>query len=230
VAAKFGLGRGLDALLPIEQGQAWQDEGAAKSDKDGVLSLRLDAILVDPAQPRKHFDEEALAELSDSIREHGVIQPIIVDAVEDDGGPRYRIIAGERRYRAAALAGLHEIPALLRDYSGGERLEVAIIENIQRTDLNPIEEAEAYKRLMDSGGLSQEAAAAKLGKNRSTMANTLRLLKLPLPVRQALVVGTISAGHARALLSLESPEAQARLFAEIQDAGLSVREAEKRAA
>jgi len=189
--------------------------------------ISLDKLTANPGQPRKHFDKTELEELAASIKQHGIIQPIIVD--EDKNGG-YVIVAGERRSRAARMAGLQEVPVILRNYSSQKRLEVALIENIHRSDLNPIEEAAAYKQLMENGGLSQDEAAERVGKNRSTVANTLRLLKLSLPMREALETGALSAGHARAILSLSRPADQEKLFAEITAKGLSVRAAEKRAA
>jgi ParB family chromosome partitioning protein len=193
----------------------------------GEILIPLDQIEANPAQPRKAFDEAALQELADSIREHGIIQPIIV---EKTGDRRYTIVAGERRFRAAKLAGLTEVPALLRDYSEGKRMEISLIENIQRTDLNPVEEASAYRHLMEAAGLSQDEVAARVGKNRSTVTNALRLLRLPLPMLGSLESGAISSGHARALLSVRSGEDQETLYREILAGGISVREAEKRAA
>jgi ParB family chromosome partitioning protein len=201
-------------------------EDAAPPAGAGEIRVPLDRITANPDQPRKHFDEEALRELADSIREHGVIEPPIV---EDAGDGTWVLIAGERRVRAARLAGLETVPVLVRVFTEAERMEVALIENIQRSDLNPVEEAAAYKRLMEISGLSQEEVAARVGKNRSTVTNTLRLLKLPDTMREALASGALSPGHGRALLSLgEGPEQEA-LFREITGGGLSVREAEKRA-
>ncbi|MDR0655633.1 MAG: ParB/RepB/Spo0J family partition protein [Treponema sp.] len=191
------------------------------------LLVPLSSLKPNPGQPRKHFDEESLRELADSIREHGIIQPIIA---ENAGDGSYIIIAGERRSRAAALAGLAEVPVILRSYPELERLEISLIENVQREDLNPIEEASAYKTLMEISGLSQEEAALRVGKNRSTVANALRLLKLPVPVQESLAKGELSSGHARAILMVNQAEKQALLFREILSKSLSVREAEKQAA
>jgi ParB family chromosome partitioning protein len=231
MARKFGLGKGLDALLPLGDGE----EGASNTAGNeswkgetwkGETFLALDKINANPGQPRKTFGEEALNELAASIREHGVIQPILV---EEDQGGSYTIIAGERRARAARLAGLSEIPAIIRNYSDEKRLVVSIIENIQRSDLDPVEEAQAYKQLMEMSGLSQEEAADRVGKNRATLANALRLLKLPAAMQEALKTGTISPGHARALLSVEETAARKSLFEEIQRNALNVRETENRA-
>jgi ParB family chromosome partitioning protein len=234
VASKHGLGRGLSALLPKDE-----DLPAGLGEKPGpvaapgtapgeqALKIPLEKIKPNPNQPRKHFDEGDLAELADSIRSHGILQPLLV---EDDGAGRWIIVAGERRWRAARLAGLAEVPAFVRNYSEEKRREVALIENVQRADLNPMEEAGAYKALMDLTGLSQDDIAGRVGKNRSTVANALRLLKLPPAAREALEKGDITAGHGRALLSVNNEAARERLLAEILQKGLSVREVETRAA
>ncbi len=188
--------------------------------------VSIHSLRGNPEQPRRNFDESALLELSASIREHGIIQPILV---EDDGAGGYLIVAGERRFRAAKLAGLEEVPVLVRSFSDAKRLEVALVENVQRSDLNPIEEAEAYRKLMDLTGLSQDGVAEKVGKSRSTVANALRLLKLPSDVREAIAAGALTPGHARAVLSVDTPEGQRSLFATIVAEGISVREAERMA-
>jgi ParB family chromosome partitioning protein len=188
--------------------------------------LATDRLAPNPGQPRKHFDETELQELADSINEHGVIVPIIA---ADTGGGSYIIIAGERRTRAARMAGLSEVPAIIRDYTDQKQMEVSLIENIQRSDLNPIEEATAYKNLMDFSSLSHEELAAKVSKNRSSVTNALRLLKLPAEVQKSLENGTLSAGHAKALLSVTDKKLREKLFKEITAKGLSVREAEKKA-
>jgi ParB family chromosome partitioning protein len=189
--------------------------------------IPLDKLEANPGQPRKHFDEEALRELADSIREHGIIEPIIA---QDTGNGSYLIVAGERRTRAARLLGLSEVPVILRDYTEEKRLEVSLIENVQRADLNPIEEAAAYRQLMELTGLSQDAVAARVGKNRSTVANALRLLRLSPEIQKALEENALSPGHARAILSVPGKTGQDKLFREILQGSLSVREAEKRAA
>jgi len=221
VAAKFGLGKGLDALL------AGTEADETRPESSGELRLSLDSLKANPNQPRRIFDEEALQELAASIREHGIIQPIIV---EDSGTGTYIIVAGERRSRAARIAGLKEVPVVIRNYSDERRLEVALIENVQREDLNPIEEASAYKRLMEITNLSQEDVAARVGKNRSTVANALRLLKLPEDMQGALSAGQLTSGHARAILSVVNPADQRILFGRILAESVSVREAEKYAA
>jgi ParB family chromosome partitioning protein len=238
VAPKQRLGKGLDALFSggfDGDGDAGKGPDAGKSPDTGIsggtrggeLFLSPDKLLPNPGQPRKSFDEAGLRELADSIREHGIIQPVIA---EDRGDGTYIIIAGERRTRAARMAGLAEIPVIVRNYSEAKRMEVSLIENIQRTDLNPVEEAAAYRALMDLTGLSQDEVAARVGKNRSTVANALRLLKLPPQMRGALEDGRMSPGHARAVLSLESAADREALFKRITAGGISVREAEQAAA
>jgi ParB family chromosome partitioning protein len=236
VAPKSALGKGLAALLPDDEdlpaglGEAPSPaHGAAPGTipDEQALKIPLEKLKPNPGQPRKYFDDEELAELADSIRVHGIIQPLLV---EDAGDGTWIIVAGERRWRAARLAGLAEAPVLVRSYSEEKRQEISLIENIQRTDLNPMEEAAAYKRLMDFSGLSQDEAAARVGKNRSTVANALRLLKLPATARDAIAKGSLTAGHGRAILSVDGEAAQERLLAELLRQGLSVRDAEKRAA
>jgi len=234
VAVKRGLGKGLSALLPSEVEEGSGDfpieTGAADAEtgKTGVLMVSTESLLPNPGQPRKNFDPEKLAELADSIRLQGVIQPVIA---EDSGDGTYVIIAGERRVRAARIAGLSEVPVILRESSSDEkRVEAALTENIQRSDLNPIEEAAAYKQLMEIESLGQDEIAARVGKNRATVANALRLLKLPAEMQASLQKDELSPGHARAILSVPGAKEQAALFREIIKKGLSVREAEKRAA
>lgn len=217
-AAKIqrGLGRGLGALL----GDA--AEGAATSERDEVRSLRLSQIDPNREQPRSRFDQDALRELADSIRAVGVLQPIIVRK----SGERYEIIAGERRFRAARLAGLDEIPAIVRDWDEQKRLEAALIENLQRDDLNPIEEAVGVKRLMEAASLTQERVAERLGKSRPAVANLLRLLTLPEDVQKMLVDGRLSAGHARALVAVD-PARQVQLANLAVQHSWSVRQLER---
>ena len=205
------MGRGLDALM------GEQPESAASA---GVAEIPLHEIDTSGDQPRVRFAEEPLAELTRSIADHGVLQPILVERV----GRRYRIIAGERRFRAAGRAGLPRIPAVVRAPEEDDRLTLALIENIQREDLTPLEEAQAYRRIIDLTGISQEELAARVGKHRSTVANSLRLLGLPEEMRKALTEGSMSAGHARAVLMIPDPGERQRLFARLQQ--LSVREAE----
>lgn len=174
-------------------------------------------------QPRKQFDDASLKELADSIAEHGVIQPLLVRPI---GGGIYQIVAGERRWRASRLAGLTEVPAVVRELSDSETMEIALVENLQREDLDPIEEAEGIAQLIETYSLTQEAAAQKLGKSRPAVANALRLLHLPQPVREMIRQGKLTQGHARALLSLDDPDAILSAAQEIAEKGLSVREAE----
>ncbi|GHT49697.1 chromosome partitioning protein ParB [Spirochaetia bacterium] len=220
---KFGLGDGVEALFGAKTDVSATPSLANGGNGNGEITISIDKIRANPGQPRKTFDDAALHELSDSIRENGVIQPIIV---EESGDGEYSIIAGERRFRASKLAGLDVIPALVRNYTPDERYAVSLIENIQREDLNPIEEALAYKTLMENANLSQDEAAARVGKNRSTLANAMRLLKLPKNIQDSLVEGEITAGHARAVLSVETAAMQKRVFEKIVALKLSVREAE----
>jgi ParB family chromosome partitioning protein len=243
MAHKPGLGRGLAALLPEDDDntpidleiettgkkQLIHEPGALRG---SVVQLAVDRLVPNPDQPRKNFDLTELQELADSITRLGIIEPIIVADAGDSvtmGDGSYIIIAGERRTRAARLAGLTEVPAIVCDYSDQQRLEVSLIENIQRSDLNPIEEATAYKNLMDFSQLSQEELAVRVGKSRSAVTNALRLLKLAADMQKSVEIGDISPGHARALLSVMEKKQREQLFKEIIDKGLSVREAEKRA-
>ena len=212
---KKGLGRGLSALL----GEAPRPAEEVAARRDGVREVEVARIRPNPAQPRQQFDEDSLAELAESIGRHGVLQPILVRPVE--GG--YELIAGERRWRAAQRARLHSIPALVREHDDGSSAELALIENVQREDLNAIEEAEGYKALIDRFGHTQDNAAKIVGKSRSHVANLLRLLDLPEAVRLMLLRGDISMGHARAIATAPDPEDLAR---EIVAKGLSVRQAE----
>jgi ParB family chromosome partitioning protein len=226
--SKRGLGRGLDALLgpgaPPPAVSAETTPGTPGSlPQSGVRELDIDLIAPNPEQPRTHFEPEKLRELADSIREHGIIQPLVVGR-EPGGG--YRLIAGERRLQAARLAGLQMVPVVFRDAESGHLLELALIENIQRADLNPIEEALAYRRLTNEYGMTQEEAARRVGKSRAAIANAMRLLSLEPEIRRSLVSGELSEGHARALLGV--PEGRTRLAAwqEVLRRKLSVRETE----
>jgi len=192
----------------------------------GTVQLPPDKLVPNPGQPRKNFNETELQELADSIKTYGIIQPVIA---ADAGDGTFIIIAGERRTRAAVLAGLDTLPVIIRDYTDQKRLEVSLVENIQRTDLNPIEEASAYKNLMDFSGLSQDELALRVGKNRSTVANALRLLNLPVEIQKSIEEGKVSSGHARTLLSVSDTAAREKLYREILAGDVSVREAEKRA-
>ena len=217
VKKKFGpLGRGLDALITTEDVRT---EGSST-----INEIAINLIDANPNQPRREFDPEALQELADSIAEIGIIQPITLRKMEDG---RYQIIAGERRWRASQLAKLPTIPAYIRTADDENVMEMALIENIQRQDLNAVEIALAYQHLIDQYGLTQEKLAERVGKKRTTIANFLRLLKLPAPVQVALQNHKIDTGHARALLSLEDPKLQVRFFKEIQQKGYSVRKVEE---
>jgi ParB family chromosome partitioning protein len=236
---QFGLGRGLGALIPegdlepvqVEAGEAQAGSaqgsgpGAAAGNavERGLLRLPLGNIEPNPDQPRKVFAPESISELAESIKRHGLIQPIIV---EDVGEDMYRIVAGERRWRAAGEAGLLEIPVIVRNFSPEKRLEIALIENVQREDLNPVEEAEAYRAIMELTNCTQEEVADKVGKSRPAVANALRLLRLPPAGLDALKAGKISSGHARALLSVQDPGQREFLLARLLTEELSVRQAE----
>lgn len=212
---KFGLGRGLEALIP----------GGDTPPPSGVLDIALSSISPNPRQPRTHFDEGEISELTASIQEHGVIQPIIVS--QDDEGLNYVLIAGERRWIAAQHAGLEYIPAIVRQVNEQQQIELALIENIQRSDLNPLEAAEAYRQLSDEFRLSHDAISARVGKSRTAITNTLRLLKLPPEVKKALIENRISEGHARTLLSLPTSQSQIAALQTILAKDLTVRQAEQ---
>lgn len=221
---KGGLGKGLEALFSdvSMSGLPIKTENEAQSLREGVLEVKLNEIDTNPAQPRKQFDAASLEELAASLKQSGVIQPLIVRK----NGERYIIIAGERRYRAARIAGLETIPVLVRDYKDDEIMEVALIENIQRADLNPIEEAAGIKLLMEQHDLTQEEVAERLGKSRPSIANSVRLLTLSEPVLAYLRAGRLSAGHARCLVAVEDKPLQAALAERIVTEQLSVRQTE----
>jgi ParB family chromosome partitioning protein len=222
---KRGLGRGLGALFEDEESTFAASAPAQGGEAAGPRrTLGVDQLQPGKYQPRQHIDSERIAELAESIAVHGVIQPLVVRPV---GEGRYEIIAGERRWRAAQEAQLHEVPVVIRDFGDEEALEVALIENLQREDLGPLEEALGYQRLMEEFRHTQDKLALAVGKSRSHVANTLRLLALPQPIQLLLRQGKLSAGHARALITAENPEALAR---EIVEQGLSVRETERRTA
>jgi ParB family transcriptional regulator, chromosome partitioning protein len=246
-----GLGRGLDALIgrpappPVDVGEAGASTegmnrgaehgaggvGGAGSAGDGaLLQVELGRIERNPRQPRRQMDETQLGELADSIREHGLLQPVVVTRLDDgagEGPPRYQLVAGERRWQAAKIAGLVRIPVLVRDVTPRELLELALVENVQRADLNAIEAAAAYQQLAQDFGMTQEQIGSRVGKSRFAIANTLRLLQLPAAVQQAIVAGQISEGHARAILGLADPEAQRQLTLQVVEHGLSVRQTEE---
>ena len=209
-----GLGRGLGALI---------DDFSASGVSDSITSLPLQKVEPNPRQPRRVFDEEELQALADSIAEHGIVQPL---AVRDEGNGYYMIIAGERRWRAARLAGLDEVPVVVLEADDRTVMELALVENLQRQDLNPMEEAEGYRVLMEDYGLTQEQTAERVGKSRPAVANALRLLALPDEVRELVESGALSAGHARAILSLSSEKLQKAAAQKILALRLSVRQAE----
>jgi ParB family chromosome partitioning protein len=215
---KRGLGKGLDALIPTVETAAQEELPAGVK----AQKIALSTIIAGTGQPRQQFAEDSLRELAESIREKGVIQPILVRKK----GERYQILVGERRYRAAKIAGMDEIPAIVVDASDRDALELALVENVQREDLNSMEEARAYERLIREFDLGQEEVAKRVGKSRVTVANALRLLKLPQEIQEALEKGDLSSGHARAILSLKEQSKQLELKSRIISEGLSVREAE----
>lgn len=217
MAKKFGLGKGLGALIPEDNNIKEE-----KKEKGGIINIELKDIKANKKQPRKFFDNNKLNELAESVKEHGIIQPLILKK-EESG---YSIIAGERRYRAAKIAELTEVPALIMDISDEKLLQVSLIENIQREDLNPIEEGLAYERLLKEFALTQEELSKTMGKSRTTITNTMRLLKLDDRVKEYVMEGVISEGHGRAILPLEN-EAQYEIAQKIIDNSLSVRETEK---
>lgn len=210
---RTGLGKGLEALIPVAEGPT-----------AGLTQVPVSAITPNPMQPRTALDPDALAELAASIREHGLIQPLIVT---QQGPERYQLIAGERRWQAARLAGLPAVPVIVKEATPQQALELALVENIQRADLNPLEEASAFRQLVEEFGLTQEQVADRVGKSRVAVTNTLRLLRLPAEVKQALADGTLHEGHARALLALPTPEAQLAALKVVVHKALSVRQTEE---
>ncbi len=219
MAQRSGLGKGLESLIPT-----WQGSPSPVGATEQVQLLPITSISPNPQQPRKIFEEEQLEDLAASIKQHGIIQPLIVIAAE--GIDRYTLIAGERRLRAAKLAGLKDVPAIVRTASQQEQLEFAIIENVQREDLNPIERARAYQSLADQFSLTHEDIAHRVGKSRVTVTNTLRLLNLPVILQQSLQSGEISEGHARSLLALPNARAMEAALDSILGLGLNVRQTE----
>lgn len=217
--AARGLGKGLDALIPAGDKKITKKENT----KGAETVVKITKVEPNRSQPRKNFDEDALQELADSIKQFGLLQPILVQ----DKGEYYEIIAGERRWRAAKLAGLKEVPVIIRNYSSQEIVEISLIENIQREDLNPIEEAQAYKRLLTEFNLKQDEVAERVSKSRTAVTNSMRLLKLCDGVQQMIIDDMLSTGHARALIPIEDPELQLQLAQRIFDEKLSVREVEK---
>jgi ParB family chromosome partitioning protein len=215
--AKRALGKGIGALIGETED--------ARLKYASTVEVPIASLKPNPSQPRRQFRDASLAELAESIRRRGVLQPVLVEEV----GGGYQIVAGERRVRAAKLAGLDRVPVLVRSFNPDERLEVALIENLQREDLTSIEEAKAYRQLMEARDLTQEQVAAKVGKDRTTVTNSLRLLKLPQKVQDAVEKGDLSAGHARALLAVTNPADMELLFVRVVARGLSVRETEQAA-
>jgi ParB family chromosome partitioning protein len=223
-AKKMGLGKGLDSMIPPKTTTKAAKSGAEDNiSKTGETILKINEVEPNKKQPRKFFNEEALAELSDSIKLHGIVQPLVVSKEKD----YYEIIAGERRWRAAKMAGLKEVPVVIKDYSPQEIMEVALIENIQREDLNPVEEARAYQGLIKEYNLKQEEVAEKVSKSRTAITNSLRLLKLDDRVLDMLVEERLSSGHARALLGIAEGEQQYEAAVKVEEGKLSVRETEK---
>lgn len=224
MAAPRGLGKGLDVMIPNIVGETKEKKQKAEmKDKAAETVVAITKVEPNRKQPRKYFDEDALQELADSIKQFGLLQPILVQDRKD----YYEIIAGERRWRAARLAGLKEVPVIIKNYSDQEIVEIALIENIQREDLNPIEEAQAYKRLLEEFNLKQDEVAERVSKSRVAVTNSIRLLKLNDKVQQMVIDDMISTGHARALLAVEDEEEQYALAQKIFDEKLSVREIEK---
>lgn len=234
--AKKGLGKGLGAIfgedVVKENKEETEKKAKAKAEakaaeemdeKGRILMLKLDLVQPNKEQPRKTFDEEKINELAESIKNYGVLQPLLVQKNDSF----YEIIAGERRWRAAKAAGLKEVPAVLKEYSKQEAMEISLIENVQRADLNPIEEALGYRQLIDEFGLTQEEIAVRVAKSRTAITNTMRLLKLDEQIQNMLVQGVITSGHARALLALEDTQMQLKAAKEILDKKLSVRETER---
>ena len=230
MALKRGLGHGLDSLIPTNvmmesevKHATVSTASSAEEGKDGTLMVKLSKVEPNREQPRKNFDEDSLQELAESLKQFGMLQPILVQ----NRGDYYEIIAGERRWRAAKIAGLKEVPVIVRELTDQEIVEISLIENIQREDLNPIEEAQAYKRLLTEFHLKQDEVAERVSKSRTAVTNSMRLLKLCDEVQKMVVDDMISTGHARALISIEDPEEQYLIAQKIFDEKLSVREVEK---
>jgi ParB family chromosome partitioning protein len=220
---RTGLGRGLDALIP----RVLSPQTQGTSESPGVEEVDVDLIAPNPQQPRTVFEPDALAELAESIRQHGVIQPLIVSRPSDENGAPYQLIAGERRLLAAKQAGLRKVPVIVKEASPQDLLELALVENLQRADLGPLEEAFAFKRLSEEFHLTQEEIATGVGRSRSAVANSLRLLSLPAEIQASLARNEITAGHARALLGIEDADEQLRTWRRIVEGSLTVRDAEQ---
>ena len=222
MAVKRGLGKGLDSLIPAGEGKGGKNGKAAPIDSPDKM-VNISKVEPNPDQPRKNFSEDELEELSDSIKKIGIFQPILVQ----DKGDHYMIVAGERRWRAALKAGLKEVPVIIKNYTEEEIVIISLLENIQRVDLNPIEEAQTYKKLIDTYKYKQDEVAEKVSKSRVAVTNSMRLLKLADEVQQMLIENVISSGHARALLAVDNKETQYELAQRVMDEKLSVREIEK---
>jgi ParB family chromosome partitioning protein len=223
-----GLGRGLGALIPTGPAEDATPESSQPVHGARFAELPLDRISPNPLQPRTHFDEEALAELVTSIREVGLLQPVVVRELDADAdGPRYELVMGERRWRASQEAGTGTIPAIVRDTSDDDMLRDALLENLHRQQLNPLEEAAAYQQLLHEFGATHEELALRIGRSRPQISNTIRLLALPAPVQRRVAAGVLSAGHARAILGLPTPEAQEAMAARVVAEGMSVRGVEE---
>ncbi len=224
-AKKSGLGKGLDSLISKDVNTEHLNHGLAPDPRSGepVVKVRISEVEPNREQARQSFDEEGLAELAESIRQYGIIQPLIVQSK----GKYYEIVAGERRWRAAKIAGIKEVPVIIRDMSAQQQMEMSLIENIQREDLNPIEEAQAYRQLLNEFNLKQDELAQRVSKSRTTVANSLRLLKLSDDVQQMVVSGQLTGGHARCLVSVEDADLQKQLAEQIVSQNLSVRETEQ---
>lgn len=234
MAEERRLGRGIGDLIKLNRGGEAQASSvtpaapaslAPSAPATQVLQLAVDAVLPNPHQPRKHFSDQGMAELSRSVQQTGVLQPVVVRR----SGNAYELVAGERRWRAARMAGLATVPAVVRDIPNERMLESALVENVQREDLNPLEKAQAYRKLMDQFGYTQQGLSERIGTDRSTVANTLRLLELPEPVKASLAKGSVSMGHARALLAVREDAAREALCRRIEAEGLSVRQVEQMA-
>ncbi|PIP28363.1 MAG: chromosome partitioning protein ParB [Candidatus Moranbacteria bacterium CG23_combo_of_CG06-09_8_20_14_all_35_22] len=235
MAQNYGLGRGLSSLIPQKNkkidkpaedfnyfGASGKPIANVLEEKNGISEIEISKIIPNPYQPRTVFDETKLSELADSIKEHGIIQPIVVSK----SGGQYQIIAGERRFQAAKIAGLSNVPVIIRKTDDQQKLELAIVENVQRQDLNLIEEAKSYLKLTNEFGLTQEEIAKKLGKNRSSVANKVRLLNLPIEIQKALIEGKLTEGHAKLLLAIPNPERQKAFYEMIIKNALTVRQTE----
>jgi ParB family chromosome partitioning protein len=239
MSQNYGLGRGLSSLIPKKNySNISQNTPASAGGNTGnenkntefspkgksITEVDISQIIPNPQQPRLYFNEEKLNELASSIKEHGIIQPLIVT----QNGAKFELVAGERRLEASKRAGLSKVPAIIREAEEKEKLELAITENVQRHDLDPIEEGKAYKKLQDEFEMSQDEVAVKVGKSRSVIANKVRLLNLPVEIQRALIVGEISEGHAKAILAMPNPEKQRALFELIKKNGLTVRQVEEK--